>query len=50
LYDDNFKIVEAKLNALLGAVRESGMAKDIERELIRGVDDIHYNQFKNKYE
>jgi phosphate butyryltransferase len=50
LYDDNFRIVEAKLNALLGAVRESGLAKDIERELIRGVDDIHYNRFKTEDE
>jgi len=50
LYDKNLKIVEAKLNALLGAVREAGIANDIERELIRVVDDVHYNRFNTEDE
>ncbi|HMA77064.1 MAG TPA: butyrate kinase [Candidatus Krumholzibacteriaceae bacterium] len=45
MFEKNLKIVEAKLSALLGALRETGNAQDLERELVRGIDDVHYSKF-----
>ena len=50
MFNENLRIVEAKLSALLGVVKETGMAKDIERELVRGSDAVHYNRFNTEDE
>ncbi|MDZ7859204.1 MAG: butyrate kinase [Candidatus Krumholzibacteriota bacterium] len=50
MFEKNIKIVEAKISALLGALREAGSAEDIEIELVRGIDAVHYSKFDTEDE
>lgn len=50
MFEKNIEIVEAKLNGLLQAVRESGGGADLETELRKAVDDAHYSRFESEDE